>query len=196
MAAPSANRSNEISPTRAAHVLQSLGGRIRLIMDGGPTSGGIESTVLSLAENVPRLLRPGLILPEEIEAVIGPIARPEPITQTPDSFLPSPGMMAKHYAPKAPLILANGDGAKETAEALEQGLRVGWLTFDSTPEAENLILVKMPTTAPEYAARLYAELHALDDAGAERIIAAHLPSGDCWLALRDRLGRASGGIKA
>ena len=191
VAAPSANRSNEVSPTRAIHVLQSLGGRIPLILDGGPTSGGIESTVLSLAENPPRLLRPGLILPEEIEAVIGPIARPEIIAPAPDSFLPSPGLMAKHYAPKAPLILAKGDGATEAAEALEQGLRVGWLTFDFAPEIETLIAVTMPTKAPEYAARLYAELHALDDAGAERIIAARLPSGDDWLALRDRLERAA-----
>ena len=191
IAAPSANRSNEISPTRAQHVLQSLGGRIPLILDGGPTSGGIESTVLSLVEAVPRLLRPGLILPEEIEALIGPIARPELAAPASASFLPAPGMMARHYAPKAPLILADGDGAREAADALQSGLRVGWLTFDPAPETENLTAVKMPTNAPQYAARLYAELHALDNAGVERIIAACPPSGDDWLAIRDRLRRAS-----
>ena len=190
VAAPSANRSNEISPTRAARVLQSLGGRIPLILDGGPTSGGIESTVLALAENPPRLLRPGLVSPDAIEAVIGPIVRGAAVLPG-GAALPAPGMMTKHYAPKAPLILAVSDGAKEAADALGQGLRVGWLAFDPVPQAENLLAVAMPTNALEYAARLYAELYALDDANVERIVVARPPSGDDWLAVRDRLGRAA-----
>ncbi len=190
LAAPSANRSNAVSPTRAAHVLQSLGGRIPLILDGGATSGGIESTVLSLAEIPPRLLRPGLVAISEIEAIVGPIlyaasALPE------NAALPAPGMTAKHYAPKAALTLADSDGADETAAALAAGLRVGWLTFAAPPPTENLLAVFMPVNARAYAARLYAELYALDNADVDSIIVAGLPSGDDWLALRDRLRRAA-----
>src|SRR5207253_3204382 len=75
VAAPSANRSTELSPTTAAHVLRGLAGRIDLILDGGPTSGGIESTVLDVTTSPPRLLRPGLVTPAAIEAIVGPIAR-------------------------------------------------------------------------------------------------------------------------
>src|SRR5207249_2299162 len=76
VAAPSANRSTHLSPTLARHVLQGLGGRIDLLLDGGPTVGGLESTVLDLTASPPRLLRPGLVSPAEIEAVVGPITRP------------------------------------------------------------------------------------------------------------------------
>ena len=76
IAAPSANRSGYISPTRAEHVLHGLAGRIEMVLDAGPVPGGIESTVLDLTSDPPRLLRPGLVSPAEIEAIIGPIVRP------------------------------------------------------------------------------------------------------------------------
>ena len=190
LAAPSANRSNALSPTQALHVLQSLGGRIPLILDGGATTGGIESTVLSLAETPPRLLRPGLIVPQEIEAVIGPISRPQNAAQPSEAALPGPGMLAKHYAPNAPLLLAEDDGAAEVADALRSGRRVGWLTFVPVPEQTNLTIIVMPQKAGEYAVRLYAELHALDASRVERIIVSRPPPSDAWLAITDRLQRA------
>src|SRR5262245_24196245 len=97
VAAPSANRSTRLSPTLAAHILDGLDGRIDLILDAGPTAGGLESTVLDLTTDPPRLLRPGLVTPAEIEAVVGPVAR-SASTETAGP-LPSPGMLARHYAP-------------------------------------------------------------------------------------------------
>src|SRR5437763_8542920 len=106
VAAPSANRSSELSPTTAGHVLHGLGGRIDLILDAGPCPGGIESTVLDVTNDPPRLLRPGLVTPAQIEAVIGPIQR---FGEPAGSVLRSPGLLAKHYAPRAPLELAGDD---------------------------------------------------------------------------------------
>src|SRR4051794_21935732 len=96
VAAPSANRSTELSPTTAAHVLRGLDGRIELILDGGPTPGGIESTVVDVTASPLRLLRPGLVTPAELEAVVGPVARGEPGASATGGGrpLPSPGMLA------------------------------------------------------------------------------------------------------
>ncbi|HMF19354.1 MAG TPA: L-threonylcarbamoyladenylate synthase, partial [Gemmataceae bacterium] len=96
IAAPSANRSTLLSPTRAEHVLHGLEGRIDLLLDAGPTPGGLESTVLDVTTNPPRLLRPGLISPAELGAVIGPIIQKE--SPNPGDTLRSPGMLGRHYA--------------------------------------------------------------------------------------------------
>src|SRR5947209_6677836 len=106
VAAPSANRSTYLSPTRAEHVLSGLEGRIDLLLDAGPTPGGIESTVLDLTTSPPRLLRPGLVTPAQLEAVIGPIGRGT-APATGGEPQRSPGMMARHYAPRTPLELAS-----------------------------------------------------------------------------------------
>lgn len=110
LAAPSANRSGSPSPTTAQHVLADMDGRIGCILDGGPCTVGVESTVLSLAGDTPRLLRPGFVTPEEIEAVIGPIAIDEAVTERlPEGVAArSPGMKYKHYAPKTRVILIDG----------------------------------------------------------------------------------------
>src|SRR5205823_12478452 len=102
LAAPSANRSGELSPTCAEHVARGLSGRIEMILDGGPTQVGIESTVLDLSVSPPRLLRPGHVSRTEIEAIIGPISRIGPASHDESAALPSPGMLAKHYAPRTP----------------------------------------------------------------------------------------------
>jgi L-threonylcarbamoyladenylate synthase len=219
IAAPSANRSMELSPTTADHVASSLGGRIDLILDGGPTPGGIESTVLSLAGERPLLLRPGLVSPGEIEAIIGPIRRSandgpagqaaspsmegrtlggsDPRRPADDRSLPpltGPGMLPRHYAPRAPLEVAV-HGEERVRQLLAEGRRVGWLTRADAqaawPEAARLVCRRMPAGAREYASRLYGELHALDAAGVDRIVVDALPADDSWLALRDRLERAS-----
>ncbi len=190
IAAPSANRSGYISPTRAEHVLHGLAGRIEMVLDAGPVPGGIESTVLDLTSDPPRLLRPGLVSPAEIEAIVGPIVRPMRKEAAPENPLPSPGMLSRHYAPRTPLELAQDDGAARVEELRRAGLCVGWLTFGER-EIAGVTVVTLPCDPDGYAARLYAELHALDGAGLDRIIVARPPDTEEWLAVRDRLRRAA-----
>lgn len=190
LAAPSANRSQAISPTTARHVLNGLNGRIPMILDGGPTSGGLESTVLNLTTAPPQLLRPGLITPSEIEAVIGPIERSSQRSEE-SMPLPSPGMLSRHYAPRAPLLLTDGNGMSLVTLHLGQDHKVGWLTFENREPQASLIPVVMPKGAGEYAARLYAALHELDQNEVDVIIVENPPSGEAWQAIHDRLKRAS-----
>jgi L-threonylcarbamoyladenylate synthase len=191
VAAPSANRSGYISPTRAEHVLKGLDGRIEMVLDAGPVPGGIESTVLDLTGDPPRLLRPGLVTPAQIEAVIGPIAGPAPAARPSEQPLPSPGMLSRHYAPRAPLELAE-DGGRRVEELRRADLRVGWLTFEAPPaDHAEVVAVVMPRDAEGYAARLYEALHALDGRGVDRIIVTLPPDSQEWLAVRDRLRRAA-----
>jgi L-threonylcarbamoyladenylate synthase len=194
LAAPSANRSTELSPTMAEHVQRGLGDRVDMILDGGPTTGGIESTVLDLTTDPPQLLRPGLVTPRMIEAVIGPIRRSsdpdanKPVTHASGSVVRSPGLMAKHYAPRAPLELAGDDGHSRVTELADR--RIGWLTWPAATDVPGVVRVTMPTDPMAYAARLYAALHDLDAAGVAYIVVAQPPVGDDWLAIRDRLQRA------
>jgi L-threonylcarbamoyladenylate synthase len=190
VAAPSANRSTRLSPTRAEHVLRDLAGAIDLILDGGPTAGGIESTVLDVTGPRARLLRPGLVSRAEIEAVIGPVDAPVGVDEA--VALPSPGMMARHYAPRTPLEAVEGDGAERVRALAGEGKRVAWVTWFAAGEVPSgAVLVRLPSDPAGYAARLYAALHELDQAGVERIVVALPPAGDGWLAVRDRLRRAS-----
>jgi L-threonylcarbamoyladenylate synthase len=193
VAAPSANLSTGLSPTRAEHVLRGLDGRIDLLLDGGPTPGGLESTVLDLTTSPPRILRPGLVTPAEIEAVLGPLARRADPDTDAAAALPSPGMLRRHYAPRAPLECAPDDGRERVLELSTQGLRVGWLTFGAPPRpvAAGVVAVTLPDEPGACAARLYAALHELDEAALDRIVVAPPPAGDEWLAVRDRLWRAA-----
>lgn len=196
IAAPSANRSNAVSPTRAEHVWTGLAGRIEMILDGGPTPGGLESTVLDLTTSPPRLLRPGLVTPAAIEAVIGPIARPAAIAPAGSIVpLPSPGMLQRHYAPRAPIHLLLGDGAATVDRLAGLGLRVGWLRCGAPRpgSAATVVIAELPPEPFRYAAGLYASLFDLDQAGVQAIVV-ELPgeaaNADAWLAIRDRLQRA------
>jgi L-threonylcarbamoyladenylate synthase len=193
LAAPSANRSTQLSPTRADHVLRGLGGRIPLILDGGPTAGGLESTVLDVTCSPPRLLRPGLVSLADIEAFLG--TRLCQASHAPGSTrsLPSPGMMARHYAPRAVLECAPDEDRDRVEGLCRRGLRVGWLTFLPPPisPVAGLRVVQMPRDPIAYATRLYAVLHTLDDDGRERIVATLPPETEEWQAVRDRLQRAA-----
>jgi L-threonylcarbamoyladenylate synthase len=193
IAAPSANLSALLSATTAEHVLRGLNGRIELLLDGGPTSGGLESTVLDVTVHPPRLLRPGLVSIQEIESVIGPIATPDDRPIEPSGPLRSPGLQMRHYAPRTPLELTADGGWQRVEQLIGQGKRVGWLTFGDMPEAPpaNLTAIAMPRDPVAYSARLYAELHALDGAGLDCIVAAMPPADQAWLAVRDRLLRAT-----
>ncbi|HMF18363.1 MAG TPA: L-threonylcarbamoyladenylate synthase, partial [Gemmataceae bacterium] len=191
IAAPSANRSTLLSPTRAEHVLRGLDGRIDLLLDARPTPGGLESTVLDVTTDPPRLLRPGLISPAELEAIIGPIIPNEPASS--GDTLRSPGMFGRHYAPRTPLECVE-NGWQRVQELCSTGKRIGWLTFteDTGPIRDELIALTMPKDAAGYAAQLYAALHTLDDARLDCIVVDLPPKTEDWLAVHDRLGRASG----
>jgi L-threonylcarbamoyladenylate synthase len=190
IAAPSANRSTEISPSTAAHVAKSLGDRVDLILDGGATPVGIESTVVSLLERVPVLLRPGTISLDQLRAVVGDVSTAQPRTDADEARL-SPGMLDRHYAPTAPVVIADREQAARLAEdAVRSGRRVGAIVIDAFPGDAGRV-ERMPRDAEGYAARLYAALHALDDAGVDVIFVEAVPDGAAWAGVRDRLGRAA-----
>ncbi len=200
IAAPSANRSQMISPTLAEHVARGLSGRIEMILDGGATSVGIESTVVDLSGEVPRILRPGLVTREAIEGEVGRVevwagAADAEVAMAAESGrgMASPGMMSRHYSPRARLEVAAGDGLERVRRYAREGSRVGWVTFAEAEVggAGDVLVVVMPGDARGYAARLYAELHGLDAAGVERIVVDAVPVGGEWEGVRDRLGRAS-----
>ncbi len=189
VAAPSANRSTELSPTRAEHVLQGLGERIDLLLDGGPTPGGLESTVLDLTTDPPRLLRPGLVAPGELEAVVGPIARQGASSAGP---LRSPGQMERHYAPRTPLELVPWPGLARVTELAAEGKHIGWLMLGKVvPCPAGVMWLCLPDEPVRYAAGLYDALHQLDAAGLDRIVVDLPPASETWLAIHDRLRRAS-----
>jgi L-threonylcarbamoyladenylate synthase len=193
LAAPSANPSSHLSPTHPDHVLHGLEGKFDLLLDAGPTTGGVESTVLDLTASLPRLLRPGLISPARIEAVIGPIQRATPLAVSRSLPLPSPGLLPRHYAPRAILECEEKDAATRVEALCRQGVQVGWLVFGVPASAclSGSIAISMPADPPSYAGQLYAALHRLDDAGVERIVVSMPPDTEEWLAVRDRLLRAS-----
>jgi L-threonylcarbamoyladenylate synthase len=192
VAAPSANRYTQVSPTRAEHVVKGLADRVDLVLDGGPTNVGIESTVIDVTGPVPVLLRPGSIARAELEAVVGPLARP--VAREGETPRPSPGMVRRHYSPRAELLLytaerraALEDAARAAAAA---GRRVGALLLaplDAPIDAR----IEMPTDPGAYASRLYAALHDLDDAGCDVILADAVPEAAEWAGVRDRLSRAA-----
>lgn len=192
VAAPSANLSARVSATRAEHVLAGLEGRIDLLLDGGPTPGGIESTVLDLSRPRPRLLRPGLVTAAEIEEMIGPIERLGTVAE--EGPMPSPGMLARHYAPRAVLECLQAEEAIGHAQALAaKGLRVGLVALGAVADGDNpfLMPVAMPGNATAYARRLYDTLHTLDAAAVDHIVVALPPDTEEWQAIHDRLRRAS-----
>ena len=191
LAAPSANRSTALSPTRAHHVEQSLGDRVDLILDGGPTEVGIESTVIDLRGPRPVILRPGVIGPRELEPLVGPLALPNDTRG--EAPRPAPGMLERHYSPRATLVLfAPGEAARIVEEAtslVARGTTVGMLVIGDSPTVG--CVVRMPRDVGRYAQCLYATLHELDDAGCEVVYVERVPPGSNWDGVRDRLERAA-----
>ena len=192
VAAPSANRFTQLSPTTADHVAQALGGRVDLLLDGGPASVGIESTVVDLTGAVPRVLRPGMISRAALEAVVGPLGddASEPSGEAPRL---SPGQVERHYAPRAVLELLTRaqldqrTGGSRTAVAD----RLGVVAFSDVLVPPGLTTVRLAAEPDGYARGLYAALHQLDDAGCERILLELPPDTPEWTAVHDRLRRAA-----
>ncbi len=181
VAAPSANRSGKISPTRAEHVMAELGGRIAAILDSGPCLVGVESTVLDLA-GPPTLLRHGGVTREAIEATIGPVAE----ATTPAAAPRSPGQLASHYAPRLPVRLdATSVRADEALLAFGKPLAGAGAVFQLSLRRDLL----------EAASRLFEGLRALDAEGAVRglcgIAAMPIPATGLGAAINDRLARAA-----
>ena len=195
VAAPSANRSTEVSPTTAQHVVRSLGERVDVIVDGGPCPVGIESTVLSLAGPVPTLLRPGTISVDDLRPVIGAVALPSSAPEA-TAARPSPGMMDRHYAPRAELrLFVEGESEAERVETLLGDTAVLVLHPNAwragvLPSADVIV---MPDDPAAYAGRLYSLLHELDDRGFRRIWVQQPPDAPAWAGVRDRLRRAATG---
>ena len=190
VAAPSANRSGAVSPTTVAHVLDGLGGRIAAVLDGGPCAIGVESTVLDLCGPGAALLRPGGVTAEEIEAVIGPVGRPVPLSATVATrTLRSPGLMLSHYAPRLPLRLdARTAGPAEALLAFGRVPEEAWgaaATWNLSPDGD----------LAEAASRLFSGLRALDADGLQRgltgIAAMPVPDRGLGEAINDRLARAA-----
>jgi L-threonylcarbamoyladenylate synthase len=187
VAAPSANRSGEVSPTTPEHVLASLEGRIAAVLDGGPCPLGVESSVLDLTGARPVLLRPGGVTAAEIEAVIGPVSRPLPMAAAEGrATLRSPGLLVSHYAPRLPVRLDAQEVAAD--EAL--------LAFGPAPEGAGATFqLSEARDLREAASRLFAGLRALDDEGARlglaRIAAMPIPREGLGEAITDRLQRAA-----
>jgi len=177
IAAPSANRSGSVSPTRAEHVRDSLGDRVGLILDGGPCRVGVESTILDLAGARPRLLRPGGISLEALEEALGtPIdAAAPPAGSAPTA----PGQLASHYAPRARMRL-EADTARP-GEAL--------LGFGPAPAAD--LNLSPAADLTEAAANLFAMLRALDARGVDSIAVMPIPDHGLGRAINDRLRRAA-----
>jgi L-threonylcarbamoyladenylate synthase len=185
VAAPSANRSTELSPTRAEHVLKGLNGRIDLVLDGGPCPGGLESTVVDVTGGGVRLLRPGLITVPMLEEVVG---RVEVASREQAVIARSPGQMAKHYSPRTPVVLASDteDAERKHWALMQSGLRVISVGFDMVFDYRYI-----SNDPVEYAADLYAVLHELDDGRYDRIVIELPPNTPEWAAVRDRLIRAA-----
>jgi L-threonylcarbamoyladenylate synthase len=167
VAAPSANRFSELSPTTAQHVRDAMGDRVAMVLDGGRTTVGIESTVLSLAGPEAILLRPGMISQAQIEEVIGPVRAEQAVL---GAAHPSPGMHRRHYSPKTPLILVKPG---------------------QPPSSGHGVRLQMPTDASQYAAILYDRLHQADSENWDWIEIELPPDDPAWTAIRDRLERAA-----
>jgi L-threonylcarbamoyladenylate synthase len=182
IAAPSANRFGLVSPTTAAHVREDLGKDVDLVLEGGPSEVGIESTILDLSGPAPVLLRPGHVSRKELEAILG-VAIVEESPTSPRH----PGGLERHYAPRTPARLVPTHALDKEISTLNE--RVAVLAF-SRPDERVDYWLRMPREPQAYAQRLYAALRELDTAGCERILVEAPPESAEWSAVRDRLKRA------
>ncbi len=175
VAAPSANRSGRVSPTTAAHVLEAFADSVDLVLDGGPCTVGLESSVVDLCGPRPRLLRPGAVTREDLEALLGPIE----VAAAGDAVA-APGMLASHYAPRARVRL-DARAPEEGEVFLDFGATRADADADLSPDGDLL----------EAASRLFALLRELDRDGVAGIAVAPVPDRGLGTAIRDRLARAA-----
>lgn len=206
IAAPSANRFGHTSPTTAAHVMDDLNGRIDMVLDGGATSVGVESTVLDVTCSPPMILRPGGVSREAIESVIGKVDLRNNRPSEDAEAQVSPGLLGKHYTPNAELILCKGE--KESAlekllglakQAKAEGRTVGLLLADDdlpvfAPLSCKAYPLGASTNLESIARNLYAGMRALDDKNVNLILTRDFGAQGLGLAIHDRLLRAASRI--
>ena len=204
IAAPSANTSGKPSPTEAGHVALDLDGKIPMILDGGPVGIGIESTIIDLTEKVPMILRPGYITKEMLEEVLGEEVRIDPGIIAADSTKKpkAPGMKYKHYAPKADLVLVEGEQeavvAKINALVREKqaaGLKVGVVATDETEslyQADYVVTIGARSDEDAIARHLYKILREFDDWNVDAIYSESFSTPRIGQAIMNRLMKAAG----
>ena len=183
VAAPSANRFGAVSPTTAAHVRADLGNEVDLVLDGGSSEVGIESTIVDVSSEEPVLLRPGHISREQLGQALG-----VEILEKNEGSPRHSGGLEKHYAPRTPARLVPTHALDKEISKLKN--RVAVLAF-SRPDERVDFWLRMPRDPAGYAQKLYAALRELDGAGCELILVEAPPEGAEWAAVRDRLERAS-----
>ncbi|GEL08389.1 L-threonylcarbamoyladenylate synthase [Salisediminibacterium halotolerans] len=199
LAAPSANRSGRPSPTSARHVYDDLNGRIPVVLDGGETGVGVESTVVDATQTPVMILRPGGISKEELEAVVGPVAVDPSLAFDQSAKPKSPGMKYAHYAPDAPLVLVDGDAAFLAAvvhDAKAAGKRAGALVFEEqigTTGAEQEVSLGPQADPAEAARRLYDALRVFKRSEVDIIYAVTFADSGIGGAVMNRLLKAAGG---
>lgn len=205
IAAPSANLAGRPSPTLAEHVIRDLYGRIDVILDAGPTNIGVESTVLDLTSNPPQILRPGGVTYEDLKRVLGEVKiHPAAIarSEVPVEHARSPGMKHKHYAPKAEMIVVEGELASVIGKIRElsehyakAGKKVGVLATDESVGSYHLGVIKSMGSRRNLASvakNLFRLLREFDDEGVDIILAEGVPQKGLGLAVMNRLRRAAG----
>lgn len=203
IAAPSANTSGRPSPTRAEHVAEDLDGRIEMIVDGGPVEIGVESTILDMTVTPPMILRPGAVTREMLEELIGEVAVDQTLLKADSRTAPkAPGMKYRHYAPKANLVVVEGEVEKvtawirETAATKQQkGKRVGIIATEETKESYPDGDVKVAGTRADeatIASSLYGILREFDGDGVDEIYSEAFASGGIGAAVMNRLLKAAG----
>lgn len=189
LAAPSANRSMAVSPTTAAHVAESFGDEL-LVLDGGATEVGIESTVLDLSVRPARVLRHGMLGVEALSELIGRIDEGAGTADEREA-MPAPGMMARHYAPRAAVsLVATEEVAPTIARLRAAGERVGAIVWNASATQATHQTV-LPATPDGYAHGLYAALHDADSARCDAFVIERVPDDPAWTAIHDRLTRAA-----
>ncbi len=197
LAVPSANLSGCVSPTNAGHVRKQLGGKISLIVDGGQSQVGIESAVLDLTVWPPQILRPGMIHAESLAAVMGEVrSQKSEVRRKSSEALRSPGLLKKHYAPKAKLVVLNWRNDADLRSQLStfnfQPSTCFIIAHTRIPAAANFASVSViPHDAEAFARAIYAELHRCDEAGAEWIVVEAPPALQEWSGIADCLRRAA-----
>jgi L-threonylcarbamoyladenylate synthase len=184
IAAPSANRFGQVSPTTAAHVREDLGKDVELVLDGGPSEVGIESTIVDLSSGDPVLLRPGRISAAELEAALG-----SPVLARQSDSPRHSGGLERHYAPRTPACLVPAHELDQQIARLKDKIAV--LAF-SRPDERVDYWLRMPREPQAYAQKLYAALRELDGAQCEMILIEAPPEAPEWAGVRDRLERATG----
>jgi len=195
LVAPSANPFGYVSPTRASHVVRTLGDRIGAILDGGPCSCGIESTIVDLrVPGEPTILRPGPIQAEALTEALGRPVRRSKVTNSGAAQF-APGTLSKHYSPTTRIELASGAGLRELAATVGDDRKIA-LLFMSRPsdgiERKSIYWLSEQADAPEAAAaNLYELLQRLDRIGFQKIVAETPPESGLWGSIRDRLRRAA-----